>query len=38
MDVVLDEICAELPRGDDHDSRKFIAEPLMQAARRWWPR
>ncbi len=33
MDVVLDEICAELPRGGDHESRKFIAEQLMQAAR-----
>jgi hypothetical protein len=33
MDVVLDEICAELPQGGDHESRKFIAEQLMQAAR-----
>jgi hypothetical protein len=33
MDVVLDEICAELPHGGDHASRKFIAEQLMQAAR-----
>ena len=33
MDVVLDEICAELPHGGDHESRKFIAEQLMQAAR-----
>ena len=33
MDVVLDEICAELPNGGDHDSRKFIAEQLIQAAR-----
>jgi hypothetical protein len=33
MDIVLDEICAELPHGGDHDSRKFIAEQLMQAAR-----
>ncbi|MBU6461920.1 MAG: hypothetical protein KGK01_02150 [Bradyrhizobium sp.] len=33
MDVVLDAICAELPHGGDHESRKFIAEQLMQAAR-----
>jgi hypothetical protein len=33
MDVVLDEICRELPNGGDHESRKFIAEQLMQAAR-----
>jgi len=33
MDVVLDQICSELPHGGDHESRKFIAEQLMQAAR-----
>jgi hypothetical protein len=33
MDVVLDEICGELPHGGDHESRKAIAEQLMQAAR-----
>ena len=33
MDVVLDEICRELANGGDHESRKFIAEHLMQAAR-----
>jgi hypothetical protein len=33
MDVVLEEICSELAHGGDHDSRKFIAEQLMQAAR-----
>jgi hypothetical protein len=27
MDVVLDEICRELPNGGDHESRKFIAGP-----------
>jgi hypothetical protein len=32
MDVVLDEICAQLPNGGDHESRKFVAEQLMQAA------
>jgi hypothetical protein len=33
MDVVLDEVCAELPKGGDHESRKYIAEQLIQAAR-----
>jgi hypothetical protein len=33
LDVVLDEICSELPHGGDHESRKAIAEQLMQAAR-----
>jgi hypothetical protein len=33
MDVVLDAICTELPHGGDHESRKFIAQQLMQAAR-----
>jgi hypothetical protein len=26
-------ICAELPNGGDHTSRKYIAEQLIQAAR-----
>jgi hypothetical protein len=33
LDIVLDEICSELPHGGDHESRKAIAEQLMQAAR-----
>jgi hypothetical protein len=33
MDVVLEEVCAGLPNGGDHDSRKYIAEQLVQAAR-----
>jgi hypothetical protein len=33
MDVVLDEVCAALPNGGDHESRKFIAEQLILAAR-----
>ena len=33
MDVVLDEIWAELPSGGDHESRKDIVEQPMQAAR-----
>lgn len=33
MDVVLDEVCSQLPNGGDHKSRKFIAEQLLQAAR-----
>ena len=33
MDVVLEEVCAELPNGGDHESRKYIAGQLIQAAR-----
>ena len=33
MDVVLEEACADLPNGGDHESRKFIAEQLIQCAR-----
>ena len=33
MDVVLEEICKEMPHGGDHESRKFIAERLMECAR-----
>jgi hypothetical protein len=33
MDVMLEEVCAELPNGGDHESRKFIAEQLIQCAR-----
>jgi hypothetical protein len=33
MDVVLEEVCADLPNGGDHKSRKFIAEQLISAAR-----
>jgi hypothetical protein len=33
MDVVLEEVCAELPNGGVHESRKFIAEQLIQCAR-----
>jgi hypothetical protein len=32
MDLVLEEVCAELPHGGDHESRKFIAEKLLEAA------
>ena len=33
MDVVLEETCRQLPHGGDHDSRRFIAERLIEAAR-----
>lgn len=33
MDVVLEEVCASLPHGGDHTTRKFIAEQLVEAAR-----
>jgi hypothetical protein len=32
MDVVLEEVCRHLPHGGDHESRKHIAERLMQSA------
>ena len=32
MDVVLEETCRQLPHGGDHDSRKFIARRLIEAA------
>ncbi len=33
MDVVLEEICREMPHGGDHESRRFIAERLIECAR-----
>jgi hypothetical protein len=33
MDVVLEEVWAELPNAGDHESRKFIAKHLIQCAR-----
>jgi len=33
IDVVLDEVCGELPHGGDHESRKYIAEQLVACAR-----
>jgi hypothetical protein len=35
MDVVLEEVCAELPNGGDHESRKFIAEQLIPMHSEW---
>lgn len=34
MDVVLGDVCRHLPNhGGDHESRKFVAERLLRAAR-----
>ncbi|MGY3342016.1 MULTISPECIES: hypothetical protein [unclassified Bradyrhizobium] len=33
MDVVLEEVCADLPNGGDHESRRYIAEQLIRAGR-----
>ena len=33
MDVVLEEICQEMTHGGDHESRKFIAQRLIESAR-----
>ncbi|QOZ65963.1 hypothetical protein [Bradyrhizobium arachidis] len=32
MEFVLEETCRELPHGGDHESRRLIAEQLLQAA------
>nr|WP_225162470.1 hypothetical protein [Bradyrhizobium sp. BRP56] len=33
LDVVLDEVCRDLPNGGgDHETRKFIARKLLRAA------
>jgi hypothetical protein len=29
LDLVLEEVCRELPSGGDHESRKFVAEQLI---------
>jgi hypothetical protein len=34
MDVVLEEVCNDLPHGGDHESRKHIAQRLMQSAKK----
>ena len=32
MDVVLEQVCRDLPHGGDHESRKHVAQKLMQSA------
>jgi hypothetical protein len=34
LDVVLEEVCKDLPNGGDHESRKHIAKRLMQSAKK----
>jgi hypothetical protein len=34
MDVVLEEVWSDLPHGGDHESRKYIAQRLMQSAKK----
>jgi hypothetical protein len=34
MDVVLEEVCRDLPHGGDHERRKHIAQKLLQAAKK----
>ena len=34
MDVVLEEVCSDLPHGGDHELRKHIAQTLMQSAKK----
>lgn len=33
MDIALEEICRGLKHGGDHESRKFVANRLMECAR-----
>ncbi|WP_375780382.1 hypothetical protein ACE103_17040 [Bradyrhizobium sp. ma5] len=34
LDVVLDDVCRDLPNGSgDHETRKFVARRLLRAAR-----
>ncbi|RXH23978.1 hypothetical protein XH99_01490 [Bradyrhizobium nanningense] len=33
MDIVLEEICRELPHGGDHETRRHVAKRLVEAAR-----
>ncbi|OSI74538.1 hypothetical protein BSZ21_05735 [Bradyrhizobium canariense] len=33
MGLVLDQVCAGLPNGGDHESRRYVAEQLIQAVR-----
>ncbi|TWB89953.1 hypothetical protein FBZ93_11567 [Bradyrhizobium macuxiense] len=34
LDAVLDQVCGRLVNGGDHDTRKYIAEKLVEAARK----
>ena len=34
MDVVLEEVCRDLPHGGDHESRKHVARKLLQGAKK----
>jgi hypothetical protein len=32
MEVVLEDVCRKLPNGGDHETRKYIAQRLAEAA------
>jgi hypothetical protein len=34
MDVVLEQVCRDFAHGGDHESRKHIAQRLMQSAKK----
>jgi hypothetical protein len=34
MDVVLEDVCRDLPHGGDHETRKHIARKLLQSAKK----
>lgn len=33
MDAVLEDVCRQMKHGGDHESRKFVAERLIECAR-----
>jgi hypothetical protein len=32
LDLVLEQVCRKLPHGGDHETRRYIAEHLIEAA------
>jgi hypothetical protein len=32
MEIVLEDVCRKLPNGGDHETRKYIAQRLTEAA------
>jgi hypothetical protein len=34
MDLVLEEVCRDLPHGGDHETRKYIAKKLIHGAKK----
>jgi hypothetical protein len=34
IDVVREQVCSQLPHGGDHESRKHVAQKLLQSAKK----